>query len=87
LRRQVLGGWSLNSIATFYAGQPLLLTSSTDRDFDGIPADQPNVVGSWYLSPSRSRQDPTLTVNSPNFGKILSAGSPRIFQPALKFLF
>ena len=30
---------------------------------------------------------PNLTFNSPNFGKILSAGSPRIFQLALKFMF
>ncbi len=30
---------------------------------------------------------PTLTVSSPNFGKSLSAGGPRVFQLALKFLF
>jgi hypothetical protein len=31
--------------------------------------------------------NPVVSVNSPNFGKIQSAGSPRIFQLALKFLF
>ncbi|MGA2271119.1 MAG: carboxypeptidase-like regulatory domain-containing protein [Bryobacteraceae bacterium] len=155
LRRQVLGGWSLNAIATFYAGQPMMITTGLDGDFDGVTADRPNVVGNWQLSPSRSRQaviqqwfnpaafqanqpgqlgnlgrnvligpgsknfdleihksfriaehkelqfrcdmfntfnwvnvgTPTLTLSSPNFGKILSAGSPRIFQLALKFLF
>jgi len=30
---------------------------------------------------------PTPTVSSPNFGKSLSAGSRRVFQQALKFLF
>jgi hypothetical protein len=153
--RQALGGWSLNAIATFYAGQPLMITSGTDRDYDGLTADRPNVVGDWKLSPSRPRPEilqqwfnpaafqanalgqlgslgrnvligpgsknvdleihkafrisehkelqfradafntfnfvnagtPNLTVNSSNFGKILSAGSPRIFQLALKFMF
>jgi hypothetical protein len=153
--RHVLKGWSLNAIATFYAGQPMMVTSGTDRDFDGYTADRPNVVGDWKLSPGRTRQEvlqqwfapaafqanqagqignlgrnvligpgsknfdlelhksfritehkelqfrsdmfntfnwvnagtPTLTVSSPNFGKILSASSPRIFQLALKFLF
>jgi hypothetical protein len=155
VRRQVLAGWSLNGIATFYAGQPLLITSGTDRDFDGLTNDRPNVVGDWYLSPDRPRPqilqqwfntsafqanalgqlgnlgrnvvigpgsknvdleiykafrlaerkelqfradafntfnfvnagNPTLTLNSPNFGKILSAGSPRVFQLALKLMF
>ena len=155
VRRHVLGGWSLNAIATFYAGQPLMITSGTDRNYDGVTNDRPNVVGDWSLSPSRSRPQilqqwfntgafqanalgqlgnlgrnvvigpgsknvdleihkafrlaenkelqvradafntfnfvnagtPTLTLNSPNFGKILSAGSPRIFQLALKLVF
>jgi hypothetical protein len=30
---------------------------------------------------------PVVTLNSPNFGKIQTAGNPRIFQLALKFLF
>ncbi|MDP2998226.1 MAG: hypothetical protein Q8N47_12120 [Bryobacterales bacterium] len=111
-------------------------TSGTDRDFDGVTADRPNVVGVWKLSPGCARQKvlqqwfnpaafqanasgqlgnlgrnvaigpgsknfdkelqfrsdmfntfnwvnagtPTLTVSSPNFGRILSAGSPRVFQ-------
>lgn len=153
--RQVFGGWSLNAIATFYAGQPLMVASGTDRDFDCSSANRPNVVGSWQLSSARSwaqvlqqwfntapfqlnalgqlgnlgrnvvigpgsknvdleihkgfriaehkelqfRADtfnifkfvnvgsPTLSLNSLNFGKILSAGSPRIIQLALKFVF
>jgi hypothetical protein len=31
--------------------------------------------------------NPVVSLNSPNFGKIQTAGSPRIFQLALKFLF
>jgi hypothetical protein len=56
LLRHVLGGWSLNAIATFYAGQPLLIQSGTDRNFDGVASDRPNVVGNWYLSPHRAEQ-------------------------------
>jgi hypothetical protein len=132
-----------------------MITSGTDRDYDGVTNDRPNVVGQWQLDPNRSRPQvlqqwfntsafqanvlqhignlgrnvvigpgsknvdleiyksfrlaehkelqfradtfntfnfvnagtPTLTLNSPNFGKILSAGSPRIFQLALKLMF
>jgi len=53
----LLGGWSLNGIATFYAGQPVLIFSGRDNDYDGLPTDRPNVIGDWRLSPNRSRQE------------------------------
>ena len=56
LRRQALGGWSLNAITTFYAGQPVAVVSGKDNDF-GIGSDHPDVVGVWKLSPDRSRQE------------------------------
>jgi hypothetical protein len=155
ISRQVLGGWSANAIGTFYAGLPINILTNTDKNFDGVNSDRPNVVGPWQLSTSRSRQqlvqqwfnvnafqpnqpgqlgnfgrnvitgpatkqldldlskniritehkqlqfrcdmfntgnwvnlgNPVVTLNSPNFGKIQTAGSPRIFQLALKFLF
>ncbi len=34
-----------------------MVTSGTDRDFDGYTADRPNVVGDWKLSPGRTRQE------------------------------
>jgi Carboxypeptidase regulatory-like domain len=154
LRRQVLGGWSINTIATFYAGQPVAVVSGKDNDL-GIGIDHPDVVGAWKLDPSRSRQEviqqwfspsafrqnqsgqlgnlgrnvvigpgfkgvdlalskairiserkqiqlrcdafnafnwvnlgqPTGSLASVNFGRILSANDPRIFQLGLKFMF
>jgi hypothetical protein len=154
LRRQVLGGWSMNAITTFYAGQPVAVVSGKDNDF-GIGTDRPNVVGDWKLDPGRSRQavlqqwfnpnafqqnqlgqlgnlgrnvvvgpgskgfdlalskairiserkqvqfrcdafnafnwvnlgQPTGSLASVNFGRILSANDPRIFQLGLKYVF
>ncbi len=56
--RTLLGGWSVNGIASFYSGQPLPVRSDSDRDFDGNNrGDRPDVVGDWRLSPSRSRSE------------------------------
>lgn len=44
----VLGGWQVNGIATFYAGQPFNVTSGRDNNLDGLTSnDRPNVVGEW----------------------------------------
>lgn len=154
--RVLLGGWSLNGIASFNAGQPVNIRNNKDNDFDGNSSgDRPNVIGDWALSPNRSRSEviaawfnpdafepnkpgqlgnagrnfvigpgskhfdqavfkdflvteetrvqfraemfnafnwvnlgsPEARVNSGNFGKITSAGSPRVFQFGLKLLF
>ncbi|MDA2926437.1 carboxypeptidase regulatory-like domain-containing protein [Acidobacteria bacterium AH-259-G07] len=154
--RAILGGWSVNGIATFYAGIPVRLRSNKDNDFDGNSSgDRPDVVGDWKLSPNRSRNEviqawfnadafepnqpgqlgnagrnfmigpgsknfdfalskdvriseshrvqfraemfngfnwvnlgsPEGRVNRSTFGKIRSAGSPRIFQFGLKYIF
>lgn len=55
--RALLGGWSMNGIATFYAGQPISrLRSDSDNDYDGNSSgDRPDVIGAWKLSPNRSR--------------------------------
>ena len=58
LRRTMLAGWSVNGIATFYAGQPLRIRSDRDNDFDSYQnGDRPDVVGDWKLSPNRSRDE------------------------------
>jgi hypothetical protein len=58
VRRTMLGGWSVNGIASFYAGQPLRIRSDRDNDFDSYPnGDRPDVVGDWKLSPNRSREE------------------------------
>ncbi|MCI0419246.1 MAG: hypothetical protein L0312_08510, partial [Acidobacteria bacterium] len=47
----ILGGWQLNGIATFYAGQPLNVISGRDNNFDGFNGnDRPNVAGDWEKS-------------------------------------
>jgi outer membrane receptor protein involved in Fe transport len=58
LSRHLLGGWSLNGIASCYSGQPLRMTSGRDNDFDGNGNnDRPDVVGDWRLSPNRPKND------------------------------
>lgn len=58
LRRTVLGGWSLNGIASMYSGQPLQLVTGRDNDYDGNSGnDRPDVVGDWKLSPNRPRSE------------------------------
>lgn len=61
---KMLGGWSMNGIATFYSGAPVSydgdivhwILTDADNDMDGYPSnDRPNVVGPWKLSPNRSR--------------------------------
>lgn len=56
--RALLHGWSVNGIVSFYSGRPLFVISNKDNDFDGNSSgDRPDVVGDWYLSPSRSRSE------------------------------
>ncbi len=56
LAKTFLAGWSLNGIASFYAGQPLRIQTGRDNDFDGNGNnDRPDVVGNWQLSPNRPR--------------------------------
>ena len=58
LTRTLLGGWSVNGIASFYSGQPLRILTDRDADFDGYAqGDRPDAVGDWKLSPSRARSD------------------------------
>ncbi len=58
LRRSVLGGWSVNGIASFHSGQPLRIQIDRDNDYDGNRRnDRPNVVGDWKLSPGRPRDE------------------------------
>ncbi len=52
----ILGGWSLNGIATFYAGAPVWVRSGKDNDYDGNSGgDRPDVIGAWKLDPNRPR--------------------------------
>ncbi|MBI3282443.1 MAG: carboxypeptidase regulatory-like domain-containing protein [Acidobacteria bacterium] len=56
LAQAFLGGWLVNGIATLYSGQPFLITSDRDNDFDGNARnDRPDVAGDWRLSPNRPR--------------------------------
>lgn len=156
LRKTLLGGWSVNGIANFYAGEPVDIRSDRDNDFDGNSSnDVPNVIGAWELDPNRGRSEvieqwfrpDAFTANGPGqigtlgrnviigpgdknldlgimkdfrvtetqrvqfrcemfnafnmvnldnpegrqrrstFGRITSAGSPRIFQFGLKYIF
>jgi hypothetical protein len=75
LSRALFEGWSLNGIASFYSGSPLFVITNKDNDYDGNSAgDRPDVVGDWYLSPSRSRGEvikawfntSALVANKPN---------------------
>jgi hypothetical protein len=51
-----LNGWSVNGIASFYSGGPVLVYVNKDNDFDGNSSgDRPDVVGDWELSPNRAR--------------------------------
>ena len=54
--KMVLNGWSMNGIASFYSGGPVLVSVNKDNDFDGNSSgDRPDVVGDWKLSPNRER--------------------------------
>ncbi len=54
--RVLLEGWSVNGIATFYAGEPVDIRSDRDNDYDGNSSnDVPDVIGVWRLNPNRPR--------------------------------
>ncbi len=58
LPRALFGGWSVNGIATFYAGTPVDIRSDRDNDYDGSSSnDVPDVIGDWRLDPNRSRSE------------------------------
>lgn len=57
--RSVINGWELSSIVTLRSGAPFNITSGSDINLDGNNNDRANVVGSYYLDPSRSRSDVT----------------------------
>jgi hypothetical protein len=74
---RLLGGWSVNGIASFYSGQPLRMTSGRDNDFDGNGNnDRPDVAGDWKLSPNRTRSDVVQAWFNPRAFTSNQAGQP-----------
>ena len=53
----LLGGWSLNSIMTLYAGQPITVGSGVDNARTGTGGQRADLLGDANLSTGRSRND------------------------------
>jgi hypothetical protein len=54
---KILGGWSLDGIATLQSGQPFSVTSGTDRSLTANNGDQADLIGDPHLPSNRSRGD------------------------------
>jgi hypothetical protein len=57
--RVLLNGWLVSSIITLRSGEPLTVTSGTDRNLDGNNNDRANLVGNPRLDPNRPRSEST----------------------------
>ena len=84
-------GWSLNGIASFYAGQPIYVVTARDNDYDGnANNDRPDAVGPWYLSPNRARGDVVTAWFNPQaivpnaLGQIGNLGRNVVMGPGTK---
>ena len=53
----LMGGWSLNSIMTLYAGQPITVGSGVDNARTGTGGQRADLLGEANLSTGRSRND------------------------------
>ena len=87
----ILGGWSVNGIASLFSGQPVFLATDRDNDYNGSAAnDRPDVVGDWPLDPNRTRAEviqawfnpQAFAANQP--GRIGNAGRDFFSGPGLK---
>src|SRR4029079_10015205 len=54
---RILGGWSLDGIATLQSGQPFSVTSGTDRSLSANNGDQADLIGNPHLPSDRPRGD------------------------------
>jgi len=55
--RGIINDWQLSTIMTFESGLPFNITAGSDINVDGNNNDRPNLVGTPYLDPHRSRND------------------------------
>jgi hypothetical protein len=63
---KVLGGWQISGNGAFYSGSPLDVNSGWNEwNFDGVPGDRPNLVGSIEY-PKTTLSDGTIQWVSPN---------------------
>jgi hypothetical protein len=90
IARHVLGGWQFSGISTLRSGFPFSVSSGTDRAFSGLGSSFADLVGNPFLDGDRTPtlNNPITTVNTPaRFGRMETAGSPRIVQFALRVSF
>ena len=57
LAHSLIGGWSLNSILTLYAGQPITIGSGVDNARTGTGGQRADLTGDAILGTGRSRND------------------------------
>lgn len=51
----LIGGWSLNAIASLWSGYPFTVTSGVDNAFTGTGGQRADMIGDPYLASGRSR--------------------------------
>jgi Carboxypeptidase regulatory-like domain len=57
IAKQVLNNWTISSVVSLQSGQPVNITTGSDKNLDGYNNDRPNLVSgvNAFLDPHRSR--------------------------------